>query len=84
MKYYQIIGLSITLLFLNSCATYQPQYKDEANDKIFPQVKEISHTFYLIGDAGNSPPQNELLPCSGRCISGGYLCAGNSGRHAIL
>ena len=63
MKYYQIIGLSITLLFLNACATYKPQYKDETINKTFPKVKEITHTFYLIGDAGNSPlgTQSEAL-----------------------
>jgi len=43
-----------TYFILNSCATYKTQYKDEKNQKNFPD-KEIEHSFYLIGDAGNSP-----------------------------
>lgn len=46
--------LSLLLTF-GSCATYKSKYISE-NDAIdVPTVKEISHTFYLIGDAGLSP-----------------------------
>ncbi len=38
-----------------ACATYKPQYSDENNTKNFPPDKTIVHSFYLIGDAGNSP-----------------------------
>ena len=55
MRYYQHFVLLITLLLINSCATYKPQYKDDKIVKSFPQEKEIAHSFYLIGDAGNSP-----------------------------
>jgi len=63
MKYYQIIGFTIVLLFFNACATYKLQYKDANFDKTFPQDKEIAHTFFLIGDGGNSPlgTQTEAL-----------------------
>nr|WP_308990965.1 metallophosphoesterase [Mariniflexile sp. KMM 9835] len=43
----------IALLF-SACATYSPQYKD-SNWKADISTKEIAHSFYLIGDAGNSP-----------------------------
>ena len=46
--------LFILLLFVNACATYKPQYKDANWKSDFPD-KEISHSFYFIGDAGNSP-----------------------------
>ena len=44
----------IALLVLNACATYNAQYKDVNNQINLPN-KEIEHSFYLIGDAGNSP-----------------------------
>ena len=46
--------IAILLLFVN-CATYEAKYLnvENAEDKI--TTKEISHTFYLIGDAGLSP-----------------------------
>lgn len=59
MKHHQFIGLIITILFLNACATYKPQYKDENYNKTYPQDKEIVHSFYLIGDAGNSPIESQ-------------------------
>ncbi len=50
-KYY----LLTILLLLGSCATYKPKYADEAGKLDVPVTKEVSHTFYLIGDAGKSP-----------------------------
>ena len=63
MKHHQFIILIITILFLNACATYKPQYKDENYNKTFPTEKDIVHSFYLIGDGGNSPigSQSEAL-----------------------
>lgn len=63
MKFYQYIVLIITLVFLNACATYKSQYKDDNFVKTFPSKKEIAHSFYLIGDGGNSPlgTQSEAL-----------------------
>ena len=39
------------MLFL-SCATYNPQYKDNQSQQGVSISKEVEHTFYLIGDAG--------------------------------
>ena len=41
----------IFILFVYSCATFEPQYKDSKTLNA-PKNKEISHEFYLIGDAG--------------------------------
>ncbi len=43
----------LALLLLNACATFKPQYKDANPSTTFPD-KDIAHSFYLIGDAGNS------------------------------
>jgi len=51
MKKY--ILLPFLILFFG-CATFRPQYKTDAVLNPFPHEKEIEHTFYLIGDAGNS------------------------------
>ncbi len=57
MNHIQQFRLALILIlvsfFINACATYKPQYKNLANDIEFPN-KEIVHSFYLIGDAGNS------------------------------
>ncbi len=58
VKHYTLILL---ILLFTSCATYRVKY-DDANgavDKL--TTKDISHTFYLIGDAGLSP-MGELNP----------------------
>ena len=47
-----IVGVFLIFL-LNSCATYNTQIKNTNDDAQFPD-KAIEHTFYLIGDAGNS------------------------------
>ena len=44
--------IALTFIF-NSCATYKAQYADDISQESPPQ-KEIEHTFYLLGDAGNS------------------------------
>lgn len=43
----------LVILFLCSCATYQPKYKSVPS-VTSTQHKEVKHTFYLIGDAGYS------------------------------
>ncbi|WP_353779731.1 metallophosphoesterase [Winogradskyella sp. 3972H.M.0a.05] len=43
-----------SLVLISSCATFKPQYKDSSAQVEFPD-KNIAHSFYLIGDAGNSP-----------------------------
>ncbi len=44
----------IALFVLSACATYKPQYLEANTNRSFPE-KDIAHSFYLIGDAGNSP-----------------------------
>ena len=51
-KYY----LSITVVFcLLSCATYTSKYTDDNGKIDVVTTKDVSHTFYLIGDAGLLP-----------------------------
>ncbi|GAA4888458.1 metallophosphoesterase [Flaviramulus aquimarinus] len=50
----KILYSVITLLIFNACATYKTQYKEENANSTFPD-KDIAHSFYLIGDGGNSP-----------------------------
>jgi uncharacterized lipoprotein YajG len=54
MKFQKIIFLLVFLLLLGACATHKTQYKNANIKSAFPD-KEIVHSFYLIGDAGNSP-----------------------------
>mgnify|MGYP001945759833 CR=1 FL=1 len=51
----KIILVLIIVFLLNACATYKPQYSDDRSAQNFPKEKEIEHSFYLIGDGGNSP-----------------------------
>ncbi len=54
MKVYYKFSLFITLILVcNACATYQLQIDKEKTSELSKE-KEISHSFYLIGDAGNS------------------------------
>ena len=43
------------MVFVFGCATYQPQYDTPFYQDVKKPTAEIEHTFYLIGDAGNSP-----------------------------
>ncbi|MEP5341677.1 MAG: metallophosphoesterase [Algibacter sp.] len=52
-KTLRYIILPLFVFFINACATYKTQINDAVNTS-FPN-KDISHSFYLIGDAGNSP-----------------------------
>ncbi len=45
----------VALSFLTGCATYKTKYSDLNPPLDIETTKEISHTFYLIGDAGLSP-----------------------------
>ncbi|WP_179954990.1 metallophosphoesterase [Maribacter luteus] len=51
-KYYLLIAL---LMIGSSCATYKPKYAEEVGKQDVKDQKKVSHTFYLIGDAGKSP-----------------------------
>ena len=51
-KYY----FSLLLLFLSaSCATHKSKYAAMENTYDVPTTKAVSHTIYLVGDAGLSP-----------------------------
>lgn len=52
-SYYRLLIGIIFIFIFNSCATYTTQVKNINSTNQFPN-KEISHSFYLIGDAGNS------------------------------
>jgi hypothetical protein len=54
MKKIRLPLILLVLLFINSCATYKPQYSDDYQPTKLSD-KALDHTFYLIGDAGNSP-----------------------------
>lgn len=59
MRFRQSIILLTVFFFVVACATYKPQYSDEKNRDNFPTDKTIIHSFYFIGDAGNSPIGSE-------------------------
>ncbi|MEH6535065.1 MAG: metallophosphoesterase [Psychroserpens sp.] len=50
----RLVVIFIISLLCNACATFMPQFKSENTSNSFPD-KEIEHSFYLIGDGGNSP-----------------------------
>ena len=50
----QVLIFSLVSFFLNACASHELQLKDKSREDAFPSEKKISHSFYLIGDAGNS------------------------------
>ena len=54
MRINQYLTLFCFIFLFNACATYKPQYKDVNRLQNFPKDKEIEHSFYIIGDAGNS------------------------------
>ncbi|TLP82688.1 metallophosphoesterase [Maribacter sp. ACAM166] len=51
-KYYAYLLL---LLVITGCATYSTKYVDDKYAIDVIELKEVSHTFYLVGDAGLSP-----------------------------
>ena len=53
MRIKQYLIFSLVVFFLNACATFKPQYKNKDRKSTFPSSKEIAHSLYLIGDAGN-------------------------------
>ena len=57
MKKYYLVVLTIALL--TNCATYNTKYATGLNNVDIPTNKTISHTVYLIGDAGLSP-ENDM------------------------
>ncbi|KAB1067932.1 phosphoesterase [Tamlana haliotis] len=54
MKRFKLPFTILLVLLLHACANFKAQYKDQDKLSTFPN-KEIVHSFYLIGDAGNAP-----------------------------
>ncbi len=54
MKFQKTFILILCLLIISSCATFKAQYAKHVKQNKTPTDKEIVHSFYLIGDAGNS------------------------------
>jgi len=50
----------VILINLSGCANFKPQYETK-NDVEFLNEKKVSHSFYLIGDAGNSANESGAL-----------------------
>lgn len=50
----KLYSFFILLLLISSCATFKPQYKYASTESSMPK-STIEHSFYFIGDAGNSP-----------------------------
>ncbi|KGL61940.1 metallophosphoesterase [Polaribacter sp. Hel1_85] len=48
----------VLFVLLTGCATYKAQFSDETTTKTIKSNSKIAHTFYLIGDAGNSTLTN--------------------------
>lgn len=53
----QILVFTVSILFV-TCATYKAQFNASSTPE--PSNKKVSHTFYLIGDAGNSSTENQV------------------------
>ena len=53
MNFKNTLCTLLALVLFGSCATYKAQYNKEANQAEATN-KQLSHSFYLIGDAGNS------------------------------
>ncbi|RNL95258.1 phosphoesterase [Sinomicrobium pectinilyticum] len=54
IKIKKIALLCIIAAIGYSCATYKPRYKTGTKSTTAPDPADVSHTFYFIGDAGNS------------------------------
>ncbi|WP_303318265.1 metallophosphoesterase [Flavivirga abyssicola] len=50
---YRIVLTLVIMFIFSACATYKPQFNTANTNPSFPD-KDIMHSFYLIGDAGNS------------------------------
>ncbi|MGB3606517.1 metallophosphoesterase [Psychroserpens sp.] len=56
MTYIKRLAVLLVLaVFINACATYRAQYKEETTKTVERPNKPVDKTFYLVGDAGTSP-----------------------------
>ena len=60
MNFRSFLYLIATTLLVG-CASYQANYADKNAPKTVTSTKELAHSFYLIGDAGNAE-MNETIP----------------------
>jgi len=51
-KYLSLIAI---FLLLSNCATHQPQFKNKKELYNVTSLEDVKHSFYLLGDGGNSP-----------------------------
>lgn len=58
MKLLRNLSLFVFAYLLSTCATYEAQFNSSSQP--VQHKKAISHTFYLIGDAGNSATSNKI------------------------
>jgi hypothetical protein len=61
MNKIKYIGLLFLFLLASNCATYEPQYKTENKTISSATTKDVTHSFYLLGDGGNSPIGSETI-----------------------
>ena len=61
MKYTKYFTLITILLFASNCATHLPQYKTVKKTSTNLSNKDVIHSFYLLGDGGNSPIGTETV-----------------------
>ncbi|AVR46926.1 phosphoesterase [Christiangramia fulva] len=63
MKRFNLLAAFAVLIVVFSCSTVHPQYREGEPHSNFgyPQNKEIEKSFYLVGDAGYSPPGGTSL-----------------------
>ncbi|MDT7829196.1 metallophosphoesterase [Pricia sp. S334] len=55
MMQYKLLFFLLILTVSSGCSSYKAKYADGAIKDDTSSKKEVSHTFYLIGDAGKSP-----------------------------
>ncbi|MEC3906781.1 metallophosphoesterase [Tamlana sp. 2201CG12-4] len=55
MKFLKYTFIIVFLTLINACATYEAQYTNEKHQETTFPNKDIVHSFYLVGDGGNSP-----------------------------
>ena len=54
MRHFKNFLLLVSAFLFATCATYNAQYANKSNASKVAAAKEVAHTFYLIGDAGNA------------------------------
>jgi len=59
-NYLKVLPIFTLALLINACASYKKQTDNLGVQTDFPN-KEIAHSFYLIGDAGNSTNESSAL-----------------------